>query len=236
MVPEPDWCGKSTDPCDNSPLPVVTAKLLAAPHPSESGMSILIREVREHELESVLELNNSAGTGILALDMRQLQFAFDHAAYFRVAEVAGALVGFLIAFDEGNAYASSNYRWFKERYPAFLYIDRVVVARKQRRSGLGRVFYADVTSFAEVRRPVLTCEVFLEPRNDAVLLFHGTYGFQEVGQRVMDETGLRVSMLAKELSSYGWVKERWIDGPGLPDVPWLAGRDRRHAANSGGGA
>ena len=55
-------------------------------------MSILIREVREHELESVLGLNNSAGTGILALDMRQLQFAFDHAAYFRVAEVAGALV------------------------------------------------------------------------------------------------------------------------------------------------
>ena len=86
--------------------------------------------------------------------------------------------------------------------------------RKQRRSGLGRVFYADVTSFAEVRRPVLTCEVFLEPRNVAVLLFHGTYGFQEVGQRVMDETGVRVSMLAKELTSYPWVKERWLDGPG----------------------
>jgi predicted GNAT superfamily acetyltransferase len=188
-------------------------------------MSILIRDVREHELESVLELNNSVGTGILALDLQQLHFAFSHAAYFRVAEVAGAVVGFLIAFDETCGYASSNYRWFKERYPAFLYIDRVVVARKQRRSGLGRVFYADVTSFAEVRRPVLACEVFLEPRNDAVLLFHGTYGFQEVGQRMMEETGLRVSMLVKELPSFAWVKERWIDGPGLPDEPWLAGRN-----------
>ncbi len=190
-------------------------------------MPTLIREVREHELESILALNNSAGPGILELDMEQLRLAYREAAYFRVAEMGGALVGFLIAYDETNHYVSSNYLWFKQRYPAFLYIDRVVVARAQRRGGLGRVFYADVTSFAEVRRPLLACEVFLEPRNDAVLLFHGTYGFQEAGQRVMDETGLRVSMLIKELASYPWVKEHWLDGPGLPDVPWLAGRERR---------
>ena len=190
-------------------------------------MPTLIREVREHELESILALNNSAGPGILELDMEQLRLAYREAAYFRVAEMGGALVGFLIGYDETKHYVSSNYLWFKQRYPAFLYIDRVVVAHAQRRGGLGRVFYADVTSFAEVRRPLLACEVFLEPRNDAVLLFHGTYGFQEAGQRVMDETGLRVSMLVKELASYPWVKEHWLDGPGLPDVPWLAGRERR---------
>lgn len=196
-------------------------------------MPIQIRDVHEHELEAVLALNNSAGPGILALEMEQLRFCYAEAAYFRVAEVAGAVLGFLIAFDETANYRSSNYQWFRERYPAFLYIDRVVVARAQRRAGLGRVFYADITSFAEVRRPLLACEVFLEPRNDAVLLFHGTYGFQEVGQRVMDETGLRVSMLVKDLCSHAWVKERWLDGPGLPDLPWLA--DRRRGAGVSGG-
>lgn len=196
-------------------------------------MPIQIRDVHEHELEAVLALNNSAGPGILALEMEQLRFCYAEAAYFRVAEVDGAVLGFLIAFDETANYHSSNYQWFRERYPAFLYIDRVVVARAQRRAGLGRVFYADITSFAEVRRPLLACEVFLEPRNDAVLLFHGTYGFQEVGQRVMDETGLRVSMLVKDLCSHAWVKERWLDGPGLPDLPWLA--DRRRGAGVSGG-
>lgn len=190
-------------------------------------MSILIREVREHELESVLALNNAAGPTILALDAEQLRFCFEEAAYFRVAEVGGAIAGFLIGFDQHSHYRSSNYLWFKERYPAFLYIDRVVIARAQRGSGVGRVFYADVTSFAEVRQPLLACEVFLEPRNDAALLFHGTYGFQEAGQRVMDETSLRVSMLVKELTSYPWVKERWLDGDGLPDVPWLTQRPHR---------
>lgn len=190
-------------------------------------MSILIRDVREHELDAVLALNNAAGPSILALSREQLRFCFDEAAYFRVAEMDGAVIGFLIGFDQHSRYASSNYRWFKERYRAFLYIDRVVIDHAQRGSGVGRVFYADVTSFAEVREPLLACEVFLEPSNDAALVFHGTYGFQEVGQRVMDETGLRVSMQIKELSSYPWVKQRWIDGPGLPDVPWLAGRTQR---------
>lgn len=187
-------------------------------------MSILIREVREHELEAVLALNNAAGPAILALTPEQVRFAFAEAAYFRVAESGGRLVGFLIAFDHASSYASSNYRWFKERYSEFLYIDRVVIASAQRGGGVGRIFYADVTSFAEVRAPTLACEVFLEPRNDAALVFHGTYGFQEVGQRVMDENGLRVSMLAKQLECYPWVKKRWLDGPGLPDLPWLAAR------------
>lgn len=190
-------------------------------------MPIQIHEVRESELDTVLALNNAAGPNILPLTLEQLRFSFEEAAYFRVAESGGRIVGFLIAFDENSHYASSNYRWLKARYPEFIYIDRVVIASAQRGGGVGRIFYADVTSFAEVRKPLLTCEVFLEPRNDIALVFHGTYGFQEVGQRVMDENGLRVSMLVKELGSYQWVKARWLDGPGLPDLPWLAERPHR---------
>ena len=81
------------------------------------------------------------------------------------------------------------------------------------------MFYADVQSFAEVRAPKLACEVFLEPRNDVAVLFHGTYGFLEAGQQVLPETQRRVSLLTKELASYPWVRDTY--GDALPDVDWL---------------
>ena len=55
-----------------------------------------------------------------------------------------------------------------------------------------------------------------------VVLFHGTYGFQEVGQQRMGQDGPQVSLLAKDLPSYTYVRETWLDHGGLPDVPWLA--------------
>jgi hypothetical protein len=189
-------------------------------------MSIVIRDVREHELDSVLALNNAAGPNILPLDATRVRFFFEHAEYFKVGEVDGHLAGFLIALGQHAPHDSANFRWFHERHAAFLYIDRIVIASARRGAGLGRAFYADVTSFAEVRYPLLTCEVFLEPRNDVAVLFHGTYGFHEVGQQVMPGIERRVSLLAKELCSFSWVHDTYLsDGAdGLPDQPWLAAR------------
>ena len=189
-------------------------------------MALAIRDVREHDLDAVLALNNAAGRTILALDAAQLRYFYDYADYFRVAEIDGHLAGFLIALREGSEYDSPNYSWFCERYPQFVYIDRIVIANAYRRHGLGRIFYCDVNSYAEVRVPLLTCEVFLEPRDDVVVLFHGTYGFQEVGQQRMGAEGPQVSLLAKDLPSYTFVRETYLDHDGLPDVPWLAERPR----------
>ena len=96
-------------------------------------------------------------------------------------------------------------------------------------SGLGRIFYADVTSYAEVRVPLLACEVFLEPRDDVSVLFHGTYGFQEVGQQMMAGVNRRVALLAKDLPSYPFVLDTYLQGAtgALPNQPWLAERERK---------
>lgn len=189
-------------------------------------MALAIRDVREHDLDAVLALNNAAGRTILALDAERLRYFHEHADYFRVAEIDGHIAGFLIALRESGDYDSPNYRWFGEHYPQYVYIDRIVIANAYRRHGLGRIFYCDATSYAEVRAPLLTCEVFLEPRDDKVLLFHGTYGFQEVGQQRMGSDGPQVSLLAKELPSYPYVRETYLERGGLPDVPWLAERAR----------
>ncbi|MET0330260.1 MAG: GNAT family N-acetyltransferase [Dyella sp.] len=187
-------------------------------------MALAIRDVREHDLDAVLALNNSAGRSILALDAARLRYFFDHADYFRVAEIDGHLAGFLIALRNGADYHSPNYRWFSEHYQDFAYIDRIVIANAYRRHGLGRVLYCDVSSYAEMRVPVLTCEVFLEPRDDVVVLFHGTYGFQEVGQQRMGEDGPQVSLLAMPLPSYAYVRDTYLDHGGLPAEDWLAER------------
>lgn len=187
-------------------------------------MPILIRDVREHELDQVLALNNAAGPNILPMDAASLRWFYDHADYFRVGEIDGHLAGFLIALGHDADYRSPNFQWFRERYPDFAYIDRIVIASSRRGAGLGRAFYADVTSFAELRWPQLCCEVFLEPRNDVAVLFHGTYGFQEVGQQVMPGIERRVSMLAKPLCSHAWVRETYLQRGGLPEQPWTAAR------------
>ena len=188
-------------------------------------MSIAIRDVREHELDSVLALNNAAGPAILPLDAARLQRFFASAEYFRIAERDGAMAGFLLGFGSGSKHESANFGWFRGRYPDFFYIDRIVVASRRRGGGVGRALYADVQSYAELRYPHLACEVFLEPEADPALLFHGSFGFREVGQHVMPAPGggIRAAMLMKELCSYPWVHDTY--GNDLPDEPWLAARD-----------
>ena len=182
-------------------------------------MSIVVRDVREHELDSVLALNNAAGPAILPLDAARLRRFFDHAEYFRIAERDGTMAGFLIGLASTAEHDSSNFRWFHERYPDFFYIDRIVVASRRRGGGVGRALYADAQSYSELRYPQMACEVFLEGANDPVLLFHGSFGFREVGQHVMPGTGLRAAMLMKELCSYPWVRETY--GDALPDAAWV---------------
>lgn len=190
-------------------------------------MTIRLRDITEADLDGVLALNNSAGRSIIPIDAARLRRLHDEAAYFRVAEIDGGLAGFLIALRPDADYDSPNFHWFKAHVPDFVYIDRIVVGRPYRGHGLGRVFYADVQSFAEVRSPVLACEVFLEPRDDASVLFHGTFGFREIGQQAL-ANGRRVSLLTKSLCSWDWVRDTYWSGanPGLPPLPWLSERVR----------
>ncbi len=189
-------------------------------------MSIAIRDVREQDLDSVLALNNAAGPAILPLDAARLRRLYDSAEYFRIAERDGTMAGFLIGFGANATHASSNFAWFRERYPDFFYIDRVVVASRRRGGGVGRALYADAQSYAELRYPQLTCEVFLDYGADHALLFHGSFGFREVGQHVMPENGPRAAMLMKTLCSYPWVRATY--GDALPAAPWLL--QPRHVA------
>ncbi|MBP6299443.1 MAG: GNAT family N-acetyltransferase [Arenimonas sp.] len=188
-------------------------------------MPMLIRDVLEHELDAILAMNNAAGSGILPMNQAQIDYFWLNAHYFRVAESDNCLVGFLIGLSQDADYESSNFNWFKEHYPNFFYVDRIVIAKGQRNTGIGRLFYADAMSFAEVRSPAIVAEVFIEKSTHPALLFHGSFGFHEVGQHQIPGTALRAAMLYKELSNYTYVKETY--GDRLPQVTWLKERQRK---------
>lgn len=180
-------------------------------------MPLILRDILADELDAVLALNNSAGPGIVPIDRQRMAQLYAAARYFRVAYYNDELAGFLIALSPEADYDSSNFRWFCAHYPDFLYIDRIVIDSRFRRHGIGRVFYADVLSFAEVRYPSLCCEVFIEPRDDVALVFFGTNGFQEVGQQRMGSERL-VSLMIKDMKAYPFVRETYgnLDAAELP--------------------
>ena len=55
----------------------------------------------------------------------RLSFLLGEAFY---ARRIGALEAFIMTFDQDARYDSPNFLWFRERYPRFVYVDRVVVA------------------------------------------------------------------------------------------------------------
>ncbi len=121
------------------------------------------------------------------LTHERLAWLHGMASYRRVAvDGAGAVAAFLLAFCEGAAYDSPNYRWFAQAYARFLYIDRVVVAANRQGHGIGLRLYADLFAFArESGVPRVTCEIDSDPPNEVSRRFHLRYGFAEVGtQRV----------------------------------------------------
>lgn len=91
--------------------------------------------------------------------------------------------GFLIGFAAGDDYDGGHFRWFRERYDAFLYIDRIVIADHRRRHGLGRRLYDDLLArAATLGLPCIACEVNLVPPNPVSDRFHASFGFAEVGR------------------------------------------------------
>ena len=127
--------------------------------------TISVRDAIAPDQEAVLALNNGATPHVNALSGDALAWLIARAAYFRVAEDPTGLAGFVMALPPGLDYRSLDYRWFSDRGGAFLYVDRVVVAERSRRSGVGRALYGDLERFAAGRWPCITLEVDLRPPN-----------------------------------------------------------------------
>lgn len=159
-----------------------------------------IRDINAGELRELLALNQANTPHVGSISLGDLENLHEQAVYFRVAESAHHIVGFLIAFDPSANYGSVNFLWFKKRFDAFVYIDRIVVVPDGRRDGVASLLYGDLEVFARERRiPIMTCEYNIRPKNEISRLFHRNYGFKEMGRQETRQGENLVSLQAKEV-------------------------------------
>lgn len=141
----------------------------------------IIHPLAEPHYPAVLALNTANVEATSPLDTTALARLIGDACYAR--GVGGGADAFLIAMDEGADYASPNFQWFRERFPRFVYIDRIITGHHARGRGLARALYEDL--FAEAARlghDRVGCEVNLEPANPVSDAFHAALGFVEIGR------------------------------------------------------
>lgn len=129
--------------------------------------------------QALLALNNAHAVELSWLEPERLAHLVAQAFVARRVGVADAL---LLTFDQAADYDSVNYLWFRERYDAFVYVDRVVVADSARGRGLARALYDDLFAAAKAAgHERIVCEVNSDPPNPASDKFHAALGFVVVG-------------------------------------------------------
>jgi predicted GNAT superfamily acetyltransferase len=163
---------------------------------------MLLRDANPSDFPQILELNEASVNFLSPLTPVRLEHLHKEAAYHRVLETDGNVAAFLLAFREGCAYDSPNYRWFAENYDKFIYIDRIVVCVAYQGRGIGHRFYTDLFSFArQTNASRVTCEFDIDPPNDRSRRFHERYGFKEVGTQSVASGKKQVSLRALSLKS-----------------------------------
>jgi predicted GNAT superfamily acetyltransferase len=97
----------------------------------------------------------------------------------------------------GAAYRNDNFEWFAEKYPRFIYVDRIVVSSSARGLRLGSRLYEDLFGYARSRSiPRVTCEYNIVPPNEPSRQFHDKFGFREQGTQWVAQGTKRVSLQA----------------------------------------
>ena len=150
---------------------------------------------------AVLVLNNAHAVELSWLEGDRLGALLGQSFY---ARRLGHLAAFLIAVDECADYDSPNYLWFRQRYPRFVYVDRIVVDRAARQQGLARLLYEDLFRRAVAAgHEIVGCEVNSDPPNPASDAFHAGFGFSEVGRASIHGGAKSVRYLARRLEHQG---------------------------------
>ena len=147
---------------------------------------------------ALLALNNAHAQELSWLEPERLQHLVCESFY---ARRIGDLDAFLIAFDQDARYDSPNFLWFRERYPRFVYVDRIVTAASARGRGYAQQLYFDLFErAAHASHERVACEINLSPPNPGSDAFHAALGFVDVGSAAIHGGAKTVRYLARALS------------------------------------
>ncbi len=142
-----------------------------------------LRDAAPEDASAICALNAASVEQLSPMDASQLAAFARAACCLRVAELGGAVAGFLLAFRKGADYGGAIFALFDAQPADFIYIDRVVVGEAWRGQGLAGRLYDDLAVFARaIGVPRLVCEAYTT--NGASLRFHARQGFRETGRHL----------------------------------------------------
>ena len=154
-----------------------------------------MRRIATADEPDVLALNNAHAVETSPLDQARLNTMLRTAF---MAAVIGESAAFLIAFDQAAAYDSVNFRWFRERFARFVYVDRIMTSPAARGRGHARHLYEALFARAlAAGHDRIVCEVNLQPPNAISDRFHATLGFVEVGRAAVGSSDKVVRYLSR---------------------------------------
>jgi predicted GNAT superfamily acetyltransferase len=147
--------------------------------------------------QALLALNNTHAVELSWLEAPRLAHLVAQAF---LAERIGQADALLLAFDQDADYDSPNFLWFRDRFPRFVYVDRIVVAAQARGRGHARRLYQLLFERARAAgHERVVCEVNSNPPNPASDAFHADLGFVVVGTGEIHGGEKTVTYLARDL-------------------------------------
>jgi len=147
-------------------------------------------------LQFIFELNQNNIPALGSLNnLKHVQDIYNSSLFAAVVFVKEKFIGFAFVMDFKSDYKSLNYKFFKNNFKNFLYIDRVAFGDEFQRKGYGTELYNEIYKIANNLVCPLCCEVNTVPLNKQSLDFHHKFGFQALEKVPFGEK--QVAMLCK---------------------------------------
>ena len=160
---------------------------------------IVIRDIKDNELNDIYIINQANVPNLGTLTFEQLLLLKELSSYFKVAIVEGEIAGFVIALKENKAYNSENYKYFTQNYQEFIYIDRIAILKKFQKQSIGKLLYKDIEQKFKNNSKFMLAEVNTNPKNEQSIKFHQKCGFKIIFEKEYNKE-YSVAFFAKKIN------------------------------------
>lgn len=154
---------------------------------------MMIRNLTPSDLALAHAWNQANTPHVNSLDFAAFSNVYGMSSHRYLIEYNGSPAGFSWLMYPESLYESVNFRYFKDRFTNFLYLDRIVIAEEFRGKALATKLYKHI--FATHAPIPICCEVNSRPPNVASTELHKKLGFRLVGEQSTDKGKKRVQLL-----------------------------------------
>jgi predicted GNAT superfamily acetyltransferase len=154
---------------------------------------MMIRNLTPADLALVHAWNQANTPHVNSLDFAAFSKVYGMSSHRYLIEYNGSPAGFSWLMHPESLYESVNFRYFKDRFTNFLYLDRIVIGKEFRGKQLATTLYEHI--FTTHPAIPICCEVNSYPPNIASMKLHTKLGFKVIGEQSTDKGKKNVQLM-----------------------------------------